>query len=132
MAYNGRCLCGAVTFRAEGEPLNVRACHCRQCQKALASPFFARALFEQSHVTIDGPTAAHHSSPALERVFCSACGTRLFARRTNGTYIGIALAAFDDPGLIKPTEHIWVSEKVPWLALEDGLPQHPERSPSLP
>ncbi|MGI9480207.1 MAG: GFA family protein [Hyphomicrobiaceae bacterium] len=132
MIHEGQCMCGAVRFSVEGEPVNVRACHCRQCQRALGSPFFARALFEQRHVDITGPTAAHLSSQALERVFCRECGTRMFARRTNGTYIGIALAAFNDKDRFAPTEHIWVSEKVAWLRLDDGLPQHPQKSPSLP
>ncbi len=132
MIREGRCMCGAVRFRTSGEPLNVRACHCRNCQRALSSPFFARALFDQKAVAVDGPTAAHLSSPALERVFCKKCGTRLFARRTNGTYIGVSVAVMDDRNAFVPTEHIWVSEKVDWLNLNDGLPQHLERSPTIP
>jgi hypothetical protein len=132
MIREGRCMCGAVRFRTSGEPLNVRACHCRNCQRALSSPFFARALFDQQAVAVDGPTAAHLSSPALERVFCKECGTRLFARRTNGTYIGVSVAVMDDRNAFVPTEHIWVSEKVGWLSLNDGLPQHLERSPTIP
>ena len=132
MIREGRCMCGAVRFRTNGEPLNVRVCHCRNCQMALSSPFFARALFEQQAVAVDGPTAVHLSSPALERVFCKQCGTRLFARRTNGTYIGVSVAAMNDRNAFVPTEHIWVSEKVDWLNLNDGLPQHPERSPTTP
>lgn len=130
--HTGRCMCGAVTFSAEGDPINVRACHCHQCQAALASPFFARALFDQRNVKVNGPIAAHRTSPALERVFCQECGARLWARRTNGTYMGIALSAFDQKDLFAPTEHIWVSEKVDWLQLNDGLPQHQEKSPTVP
>jgi len=130
MAHDGGCMCGSVRFTAEGEPLNVRICHCRMCQKALGSPYFARALFPQRAVTITGPTAAHLSSPALERVFCQQCGTRMFARRTNGTNIGIGLVVFDNRNAFAPTEHIWVSEKVDWLELNDELTKHLEGSPS--
>jgi hypothetical protein len=37
---------------------------------------------------------------------------------------GVALAAFDDRNAFAPTEHIWVSEKMYWLKLDDGLPQY--------
>src|SRR5947208_9300685 len=96
MIREGGCLCGAVRFRCEGEPLNVCICHCRNCQKAMGSPFFARALFDQQALTVEGETARYPSSEALDRVFCKACGTRLFSRRTNGTVVGVALAVFDD------------------------------------
>jgi hypothetical protein len=112
MIREGGCLCGAVRFKAEGEPVNVRICHCRNCQKAMGSPFFARALFPQSALTVEGDTASYASSEALDRVFCKSCGTRLFSRRRNGTVAGVALAAFDDRHAFAPTEHIWVAEKM--------------------
>jgi hypothetical protein len=125
----GGCLCGAVRFRTDGEPLNVRICHCRTCQKAMGSPFYARALFDQKAVTVDGETAHYATSQALHREFCTACGTRLFTRRTNGTAVGVALACFDDRNAFVPTEHMWVSEKMNWVRLDDGLPQYQETVP---
>jgi hypothetical protein len=129
MIREGGCLCGAVRFRAKGEPINVRVCHCRNCQKAMGSPFFARALFPQNALTIEGDSARYPSSSAIERVFCKTCGTRLFSWRTNGTAAGVALATFDDRNAFTPTEHIWVKEKIDWVKLDDGLPQYPERAP---
>jgi hypothetical protein len=129
MIREGGCLCGAVRFKAEGEPVNVRICHCRNCQKAMGSPFFARALFPQSVLTVEGDTASYASSEALDRVFCKSCGTRLFSRRRNGSEAGVTLAAFDDRNAFAPTEHIWVSEKMNWVKLDDGLPQYPETVP---
>jgi hypothetical protein len=130
MTREGGCLCGAVRFKAEGEPINVRVCHCRRCQKAMGSPFFARALFDQKMLTVEGETTGYASSEALDRVFCKTCGTRLFGWRKNGTVAGVALAAFDNRNAFAPTEHIWVAEKIDWVRLDDGLPQYPEMAPS--
>ncbi|MDO9295634.1 GFA family protein [Bradyrhizobium sp.] len=124
MTHEGGCLCGAVRFRCEGEPLNVRICHCRNCQKAMGSPFYARALFAQGALSVTGETARYASSEAIDRVFCKVCGTRLFSARRNGTAAGVALATFDDRNAFAPTAHIWVSEKMDWVKLDDGLPQY--------
>jgi hypothetical protein len=129
MVHAGGCLCGAVRFKAEGVPLNVRICHCRTCQKALGAPFFARALFDQKAVTLQGPAGRYPSTPALERVFCRQCGSRVGSWRVNGTVAGLALALFDDPNAFAPTEHIWVSDKIAWLRVGDDLPQFLEGPP---
>ncbi|MCC7266420.1 MAG: GFA family protein [Caulobacteraceae bacterium] len=130
MVQEGGCLCGAVRFACEGEPINVRVCHCRLCQKAFGAPFNARALFAQDRVTFSGPVGRHPSSPAIDRLFCRTCGSRLASWRSNGSAVGVALALFDDRDALAPTEHIWVSEKLDWLVLADGLPQHPEAAPA--
>jgi hypothetical protein len=129
MTHEGGCLCGAVRFKTEGDPINVRICHCRNCQKSMGSPFFARALFDQRDLKVEGDTAYYLSTEALERVFCRKCGTRLFSRRTNGTVVGVALATFDDRNAFQPTEHIWLSEKMNWVQIDDGLKQYPESVP---
>jgi hypothetical protein len=129
MIHEGGCLCGAVRFKAEGEPINVRICHCRLCQKSMGGPFFARALFDQKALTLEGPTGRFPSSERLERIFCRQCGTRLGTWRTNGTAAGIALALFDDRNTFSPTEHIWVSEKIDWVKVADDLPMFPEGVP---
>ena len=40
--------------------------------------------------------------------------------------MGVALATLDDPASIRPDCHIWVSSKLIWLSLDDGLPQYAE------
>ena len=126
MIHHGGCLCGAVRFKAEGEPINVRICHCRNCQKAMGSPYLARALFPQSALRVDGETARYPTSDRLDRVFGPRCGTRLFSWRRDGSAAGVALATFDDRNAFAPTEHIWVSMKMDWVQLNDGLMQYPE------
>ena len=48
----------------------------------MGSPFYARALFEQRALTVEGDTARYASSEAMDRVFCKTCGMRLFSWRT--------------------------------------------------
>jgi hypothetical protein len=130
MVHEGGCLCGAVRFKVEGEPLNVRACHCRICQRVMGSPFFARAQFNQQAISVEGPTASWPSSANGVRVFCPKCGTRFMSRRLDGTVAGMALATFDDRNAFAPTEHIWVSEKLDWISIEDGVKQYPQGVPA--
>jgi len=129
MIRDGGCFCGAVRFRVHGEPINIRICHCRKCQRATGSPFFARALFDQQAIEIQGETGRYGSSEALDRVFCKACGTTLFSWRRNGTAAGVALAAFDDRNAFAPTEQIWVSEKMDWVGVDEGMTQYTQGVP---
>jgi hypothetical protein len=96
------------------------------CQKAMGAPFFARALFDQQALTLDGPAERYPTSERIERVFCRQCGTRIGSWRSNGTAAGIALALFDDRNAFAPTEHIWVSEKIDWVRISDELPAFSE------
>lgn len=125
MTLTGGCLCGAVRYRAEGEPLNVRACHCRKCQKATGGVFYARAQFPRGAVSIEGETQSYAASARIERVFCPTCGTTLFSRAIDGREtIGVSLPTLDDQTALSPSEHIFIDDKAPWLMLCDELPQH--------
>jgi hypothetical protein len=67
--YEGGCLCGAVRYAVEAEPINQRICHCRLCQRAIGAAFNARLLFRIDDVTLSGSVATMNSSPSLQRGF---------------------------------------------------------------
>ncbi len=121
--YSGGCQCSAVRWRASAEPINVRLCHCRNCQRATGGAFFARALFEDGAVERNGATTRWASSTRLHRLSCAHCGTPVFAEPQDGPWIAVALATLDDPSALSPGSHIWVSEKLAWTPIDDGLPQ---------
>jgi hypothetical protein len=126
----GGCLCGATRYAAHGEPINVRVCHCRLCQKAIGAAFNARVLFAIKAVTLSGPIGRINSSADLTRGFCTRCGTTLFSERGTVGAVGLTFGSLDVPDAFAPTEHIWTSSKQAWLKLDDGLPQYPEGAPA--
>jgi hypothetical protein len=125
--YEGGCLCGQVRWQARGEPANVRVCHCRLCQNATGGAFFARAVFLAGVVERSGETTRWPTSPRIDRLSCARCGTPMFAEPKDApARLGVSLATLDDRDTLRPDVHIWVSEKVAWVCLDDGLPQHAE------
>ncbi|MBI5505337.1 MAG: GFA family protein, partial [Deltaproteobacteria bacterium] len=74
----GGCLCGAVRYRIQGEPIVSATCQCRSCRKASAA-----AIVPWLHVrTHDlsftcGEPVGFESSPSVTRTFCGRCGTPL-------------------------------------------------------
>ena len=125
----GGCFCGACRYETNAEPINIRACHCRMCQKAVGASFNARVLVPLDSLTITGPVGWYHSSDVLRRGFCTVCGTTMFSERASANFIGLTMGSLDDPDRFDPAEHIWVSSKQAWLALSDDLPCYEEAAP---
>lgn len=124
--YSGGCLCGQVRWRADAEPINVRLCHCRSCQKATGGPYFARALFDAAAVERSGAVTRWASSARLHRLSCSRCGTPVIAEAQDVPRVAVALATLDDPDALRPGSHIWTSERRGWAAIDESLPQFPQ------
>ncbi len=125
--YAGGCLCGQVRWRATAEPANVRVCHCRNCQRAVGGPFFARAVFLAGDIERTGEATRWPSSERVDRLSCARCGTPVFAEpKDPPARLGVSLASLDDPGALSPEAHIWVCERLSWFVIGDGLQQHDE------
>jgi hypothetical protein len=122
----GGCLCGACRYETDAEHINVRACHCRACQKATGAPLYARVLVPTDRVRITGPVGWYASSDDVRRGFCPKCGTSLFSERLSIGAIGLTMGSLDEPDRFRPAQHIWMSSKQAWVVLADGLPQYPE------
>lgn len=128
--FSGGCFCNAVRYKATGNPLNQRVCHCKECQKAIGAAFNARVLMRIDDVSITGPICTNFSSESLERGFCPKCGTSIFSRRTSAGVIGLTAGSLDDTSIFNPDMHFWISSKQSWLEITDDLPQYLEAPPS--
>ena len=125
--YHGGCLCGAVRYRATGSARNLCYCHCDSCRRAAGSPSVPWATFDAARFAVThGTLAEYRSSAHVLRGFCATCGTSLTyrsARRPADT--DVTLATLDEPARLVPAMHVWVRDKLPWVAIADDLPQWP-------
>ena len=122
-----RCLCGDVTWQAEGPVTWACHCHCESCRRATAAPMttFIGLRLSGFHWT-GTPPATYASSPGVERSFCGTCGTPMaFQAAWYEGEIHTYAATLDDPGRFSPEFHVHYDEKLPWLHLSDGLPKYP-------
>ena len=74
---SGRCLCGAVTVRAEVDNPVLRACHCEMCRQHTSGAFVSIKTVPGS-VVVEGPAKSFQSSDWAERGFCEVCGSTLW------------------------------------------------------
>jgi hypothetical protein len=121
--YEGRCLCGAVRFVAEGRPKGVYWCHCDSCRRHSGAPVSVFVAFERSAYTVTtGEITRFESTPGrTTRGFCARCGSTLTCEVVslpNETHFH--LGAFDDAARLQPTRHVFANERLPWLHLGDG------------
>jgi len=72
-----------------------------------------------------GTAAEFNSSPSVTRSFCSRCGSPLtYRNQIEPEQIDVMTCSLDNPEVFPPTHHIWVSHKLAWERLDDGLPTY--------
>ena len=80
----GGCLCGALRYRAEGEPLFQGLCHCRNCQRISGAGHVGFVCFAEDAVTVEGETRSYASTggsgATATRYSCPTCHSVVFGR----------------------------------------------------
>mgnify|MGYP006172397107 FL=1 len=131
MVLEGGCQCGAVRYRASGDPVVVAICHCSMCRRASAAPALAWAMFQASQVEFTRGRPKHYDSSAgATRGFCATCGTQIsFTADYIPGLIDLTVGSLDQPGAVEPALHYWDSKRLPWVRFDDQLPRHAEFPP---
>ena len=133
MHINGKCHCGAVSFKAEIDPSRVMVCHCSDCQVLSGAPFRAVALAAYETLSVQGATKSYvkvaQSGNRRAQVFCPECGTPLWATAPeNPTSVVVRLGCVQQRSQLRPSVQIWQHSALPWLGELGSVPSTPEGS----
>ncbi len=123
---HGACQCGQVTYQLMAAPFLIAACHCRQCQKLSTSAFSITAMvnacdFKISGIMKEWQRLSDNGNTNCAK-YCVECGNRiLHYNPEQPDIIKLKPSTLSDTRVIKPTMHIWVSEKQAWFTLPDDV-----------
>ena len=126
--FSGGCACGAIRYSCAAEPLYMGNCHCRDCQRATGSAYFAAVIVKQSDFSLTGELA-WFEKPAdrghtMGRGFCPACGSPVLL--TNGAapdFRVLYAGSLDDPSWYQPQRDIYVASAQPWDVMHPEVPK---------
>jgi hypothetical protein len=120
MKMVGGCLCGAVRYRSEAQPLFSGVCHCRDCQKFTGSAFGVMVGVPKTSVIFDGNISSFSSiggsGKPIIRFFCPKCGSSI-AEETSRLpdQIVLNVGTLDDPHQMKPVVEIFRDDALAWV-----------------
>lgn len=130
-ALTGSCLCKAIRYEVSVPITELRACHCRDCQKASGTGGSVNAMLPSSGFRITQGTPKRFSVTAasgrtLHRFFCGDCGSPLFSRReTTPETTSLRIGTLDDAPPMKVTQNIWTKSARPWAYIDPASAQFP-------
>ncbi len=126
---DGGCACGAVRYRVAADPIFVNNCHCTLCQRQTGGPSVVNLFIEAERLEqLSGETVSHvvraGSGGDHEIVRCAACGTALwsFYPRLGRLGAGVRVTTLDEPAWVRPDAAIYTADRLPWIALPEGIP----------
>jgi hypothetical protein len=120
--HEGGCLCGAVRYRAVGDPLIVGVCRCTFCKRRTGSAFGISVYFDEAAVQCTSGVLKSYeyrsdeSNRWLKLEFCLTCGGTVTATSEARSGARCVMGGtFDDRNWIKPTRHGFARSAFHWM-----------------
>lgn len=123
--HQGGCLCGGLRYEFTAPLQDIAHCHCSTCRRSsggIVTTWISVPL--TSFRWLAGAPREYASSATCTRSFCPTCGAQLtLFTRLSPHSLDITIATLDEPALAPADRHIWVQSRLPWLHLDEHLPQ---------
>lgn len=123
---HGSCLCGDVTWEAEGPFELMSHCHCGRCRKGHGTAFSTSVGASARGFRVTRGPERVASSPTSDtgssRSFCPRCGS-IVPDTPAGERVFLNAGSLDGDLGVRPLAHIFVGSKAPWYEIPGSLPR---------
>ena len=132
----GGCLCGAVRYQSDSEPVITAICQCTHCQKQSGSAFSVNVGIAKGSLKFTGDQPATYedkgaSGLPVHRLFCSKCGSPIVSDvEATPELDWLKSGTLDDTSWIQPQVSIWCDSSQPWVSLPEGISLFPQSPPA--
>ncbi|RNJ49452.1 GFA family protein [Methylocystis hirsuta] len=134
--FQGRCLCGAVHYECNADPLMSGHCQCADCRKSSGTGHSSHLAVPRASVTISGDVTVYDkpadSGHVVSRAFCPRCGAPIYS--LNGAMpdlIFLRASSLDDLEVFKPQMIVYASRGASWDISDTNLPRFEEMPPMM-
>jgi len=134
---SGGCLCGAVRYESDGEPLAAGHCHCLDCRKSSGTGHCSHLGLPEADFKLTGELrffdAPADSGNIVSRGFCPTCGSPIYS--TNSAMTGVLFlraSSLDDPELFNPQLVVYTKRAPSWDTIPGSLPSFEAMPPRMP
>lgn len=133
--FQGGCICRAVRYECDADPLVMLNCHCRDCQHVSGGGYAPVMYFPKDAFTLTKGELRYHLTESMargenKRGFCAECGSRITGAESERG-IGITASSLDDPSAFRPQFDIHVADVQPWDHLDPAIPKFEQYPPRV-
>mgnify|MGYP001048747440 FL=1 len=123
----GQCLCGEISFVANGEVPIMANCHCTACRQSTGSAYATLMIMKRDDVTVSGtPKTFQHKSDrgsTMTKSFCGTCGTPLFTQNSaRDGMLGLRAGIINEQEEFAPKVNVYASSKMTATLLDEAIP----------
>jgi hypothetical protein len=133
-SFQGQCLCGAVHYTCDADPMMSGHCQCIDCRKSSGTGHSSHLAVPLPSVSVSGEVTVYDrpsdSGHIVSRAFCPKCGAPLYS--LNDAMPGlmfIRASSLDDLEVFKPQMVVYASRGASWDSFDASLPRFEKMPP---